>query len=85
MAIGSGTDVAKETGHVILIRDDILDVVAAVQVARLPRDARVEIKEYEDLEVADTTVHAFYVRFLLPIWFDVQVIERAPGSPGAPS
>jgi Cu+-exporting ATPase len=34
MAIGSGTDVAKETGHVILIRDDILDAVAAVQVAR---------------------------------------------------
>jgi Cu+-exporting ATPase len=34
MAIGSGTDVAKETGSVILLRDDILDVVAAVQVAR---------------------------------------------------
>ncbi|MBI1885369.1 MAG: heavy metal translocating P-type ATPase [Chloroflexi bacterium] len=34
MAIGSGTDVAKETGHVILIRDDITDVVAAIQVAR---------------------------------------------------
>jgi Cu+-exporting ATPase len=34
MAIGSGTDVAKETGHVILIRDDILDIVAAVQIAR---------------------------------------------------
>jgi Cu+-exporting ATPase len=34
MAIGSGADVAKETGNVILIRDDILDVVAAVQVAR---------------------------------------------------
>lgn len=34
MAIGSGTDVAKETGDVILLRDDILDVVAAVQVAR---------------------------------------------------
>ncbi|MEE8384873.1 MAG: heavy metal translocating P-type ATPase, partial [Dehalococcoidia bacterium] len=34
IAIGSGTDVAKETGHVILIRDDILDVVAAVQVGR---------------------------------------------------
>jgi Cu+-exporting ATPase len=34
IAIGSGTDVAKETGNVILIRDDILDVVAAVQVGK---------------------------------------------------
>lgn len=44
------------------------------------RDDRVQIKEYEDLEVADTTTHAFYVRYLLPIWFDIQVIEYAPGS-----
>jgi len=34
IAIGSGTDVAKETGHVILVKDDLLDVVSAVQVAR---------------------------------------------------
>jgi Cu+-exporting ATPase len=34
IAIGSGTDVARETGNVILIRDDILDAVAAVQVAK---------------------------------------------------
>ncbi len=34
IAIGSGTDVAKETGQVILIKDDPLDVVAAIQVAR---------------------------------------------------
>ncbi len=34
IAMGAGTDVAKETGHVILMRDDPLDVVAAVQVAR---------------------------------------------------
>ena len=34
IAIGSGTDVAKETGHVILIKDDLMDVVAAVQIAR---------------------------------------------------
>ncbi|OGC77035.1 MAG: haloacid dehalogenase [candidate division Zixibacteria bacterium RBG_16_50_21] len=34
MAIGSGTDVAKETGDVILIRDDIRDVVVALEVAR---------------------------------------------------
>ncbi|MDO8567731.1 MAG: heavy metal translocating P-type ATPase [Dehalococcoidales bacterium] len=34
IAIGSGTDVAKETGQVILIKDDLLDVVAGMQVAR---------------------------------------------------
>ena len=39
------------------------------------RDPRVQIKEYEDLEAGDTVTHAFYVKFLLPIWFDVQCIE----------
>ena len=34
MAIGSGTDVAKETGEVILIKDDLFDVVSAIEVAR---------------------------------------------------
>ena len=34
IAIGSGTDVAKETGHVILVKDDLIDVVAALQIAR---------------------------------------------------
>jgi hypothetical protein len=41
------------------------------------KDSRVEIKEYEDLVVSGTTTHAFYVRYLLPIWFDVQTIEFA--------
>ena len=41
------------------------------------RDARVEIKEYADLVSGPVTTHAFYVRYLLPIWFDVQVIEYA--------
>jgi P-type Cu+ transporter len=34
MAIGSGTDVAKETGDVILIKDDIRDVLVALELAR---------------------------------------------------
>jgi Cu+-exporting ATPase len=34
IAIGSGTDVAKETGHIILVKDDLLDVVAAIQIGR---------------------------------------------------
>ena len=33
IAIGSGTDVAKETGHVILIKEDLRDVVVAMEVA----------------------------------------------------
>jgi hypothetical protein len=44
------------------------------------RDARVRIKEYEDLVQGGVTVHAFYVKFLLPIWFDVQCMEYAPGA-----
>lgn len=34
IAIGTGTDVAKETGHVILIKDDLRDVVVAIEVAQ---------------------------------------------------
>ena len=34
MAIGSGTDVAKETGHVILIKEDLRDVVVAIEAAK---------------------------------------------------
>jgi len=34
IAIGSGTDVAKETGGIILIKDDIRDVVTALDLGR---------------------------------------------------
>jgi hypothetical protein len=44
------------------------------------RDPRVQLKEYEDLVQGGVTVHAFYVKFVLPIWFDVQCMEYAPGA-----
>ena len=43
-----------------------------------------QIKDYPDLvnqtDAGELVVRAFYVKFLLPIWFDVQCMERA----GAP-
>jgi hypothetical protein len=40
-------------------------------------DSRVQVKNYNDLVTGDLTTRAFYVRYLLPIWFDVQCMERA--------
>jgi Cu+-exporting ATPase len=34
IAIGGGTDVAKETGDIVLMRDDLQDVVRAMQIGR---------------------------------------------------
>ena len=34
VAIGGGTDIAKETGDIVLMRDDLMDVVRAIKVGR---------------------------------------------------
>lgn len=34
IAIGGGTDVAKETGDIVLMRDDLMDVVRAISIGR---------------------------------------------------
>ncbi len=49
------------------------------------RDPRLLIKEYEPLVNPTSTVHAFYVKYLLPIWFDVQYINYTVGSAPEPA
>ncbi len=68
--------------HLGLLCDSRAEVDALLAKAKdwQRREPRVEIKEYEDLVAGPTTVHAFYVRYLLPLWFDVQVIEYAAGA-----
>jgi hypothetical protein len=47
------------------------------------KDDRVKIIRYDDLVYPGLTVHAFYVKFLLPVYFDVQSMEREAASTSA--
>jgi hypothetical protein len=68
--------------HLGLLCDTRAEVDALLVRAKAwrERDARVEIKEYDDLVTGPVTTHALYVRYLLPIWFDVQVLEYTAGA-----
>jgi hypothetical protein len=68
--------------HLGLLMDTRADVDEALdKVQRFKeKDDRVQIKLYDDLPTANGAVHAFYVKYLLPIYFDVQVIEYNAGS-----
>jgi hypothetical protein len=68
--------------HLGLLLETRAEVDRALEAIRgwQARDERVGVKEYEDLVQGDVTVHAFYVRYLLPIWFDVQCMEWKPGA-----
>ena len=68
--------------HLGLLYETRAEVDALLQKSKewQERDRRVQIKEYEDLVVGGLTTHAFYVKHLLPIWFDIQTQEYADGS-----
>lgn len=70
---------SKGYDHLGFLYDSRAEVDQKLEVVKKwqQRDDRVLIKEYDDLVVGDVTTHAFYFRYLLPIWFDVQVIETA--------
>lgn len=67
--------------HLGLLYDTRSEVDALLTQAQhwQAKDSRVEIKEYDDLVTGPLTTRAFYVRHLLPIWFDVQCHEYEAG------
>ena len=56
-------------------RAEVDDLLAKCQTFA-ERDDRVRVKNYDDLVNGGLVVRAFYVKYLLPIWFDVQCMER---------
>ena len=65
--------------HLGLLQDTRSEVDGLLEACKRYRDKddRVRIQEYEDLVYPGVTVHAFYVKYLLPIYFDVQSMERS--------
>jgi hypothetical protein len=67
--------------HLGLLVDTRDEVDAVLEECRTfqKSDDRLRIKEYDDLVGPTMTVHAFYLKHLLPIWFDVQCMEWPAG------
>jgi hypothetical protein len=69
--------------HLGILCDTREEVDDRLEIAKRWRekDDRVDITEFkDDLVQGPVTVHAFYVKYILPIRFDVQVIEYADGA-----
>jgi hypothetical protein len=64
--------------HLGLLHGTRAEVDAKLEECRgyAAHDERVQIKDYDDLVTGDLVVRAFYVKYLLPIWFDVQCMAR---------
>ncbi len=56
-------------------REEVDGLLAACE-RYAEKDDRVQVKRYEDLVYPGRIVHTFYVKYLLPIFFDVHCFER---------
>ena len=81
--LAEGRDPISSPGydHLGLLMDtrEEVDAVLAECQRFAEKDDRMRLKIYEDLVTPPVVTHAFYVKYLLPIWFDVQCIERTSG------
>ena len=58
-------------------REEVDELLAACE-RYAEKDERVKIKRNEDLIYPGRIVHTFYVKYLLPVYFDVHSFERPP-------
>ncbi len=56
-------------------REEVDDLLVACERYE-DKDDRVKIKRHEDLVYPERIVHSFYVKYVLPIYFDVHCFER---------
>ena len=72
--------------HLGLLLDTRAEVDEVLESCRKfqERDDRVQLKLYEDQDTPNFIVHAFYVKYLLPVWFDVQCMEYKQDAPRPP-
>jgi hypothetical protein len=66
-------------GFLLESREDVDETLRALE-KFAKTDDRMQLKYYDDLQTGSVTVHAFYFKYLLPIFFDVQCLEYAPGA-----
>ncbi|MFT4520750.1 MAG: hypothetical protein ACI9JM_003158 [Halioglobus sp.] len=66
-------------GFIYETRTEVDDIHARCQQWQKDDD-RLRIKDYEDIMIGPSTTRAFYIQYLLPIWFDIQVVEYEPGT-----
>ena len=66
-------------GFELTARDEVDETLAKVKQWR-ERDERIELKEYPDGAMDGRMYRAYYVKHLLPIWFDVQYSEPVAAS-----
>lgn len=66
--------------HIGLILEDRTAVDVAYEKARQwqQKDARVEIMEMQDMDAGMLNNHSFYVRYILPLWIELQALEYKP-------
>ncbi|HET8706296.1 MAG TPA: VOC family protein [Pseudomonadales bacterium] len=72
--------VSKSFDHIGLVVDSRSIVDEALQKCKRwqAKDPRVEIMDVQDMDAGMLNNHSFYVRYILPLWIELQALEYKP-------